>query len=80
PSSQELELPIAMVSLAATVIHASLVKWDNNTQKTRTFRAEEYQDIYEGHKAFLESLKAERVKFFHKIMHGLYETVAYVAP
>ncbi|KAF9502069.1 hypothetical protein BDN71DRAFT_1500220 [Pleurotus eryngii] len=66
-----------MVSLAATAIHASLVKWDETgSQKSKGFRAEEYQDIYEGHEAFLQSLKAERLKFFHKTMHALHEIVA----
>ncbi|KAF9489969.1 hypothetical protein BDN71DRAFT_1525446 [Pleurotus eryngii] len=77
PLSLELELPIAMVSLAATAIHASLVKWDETgSQKSKGFRAEEYQDIYEGHEAFLQSLKAEWLKFFHKTMHALHEIVA----
>ena len=60
-------------------IHASLDNWtDGHYQKKGDFRAEAYEDVYNGHFMFLSDLKAEKPIFFHKLMSGLYNEVAWV--
>ncbi|KIM35644.1 hypothetical protein M413DRAFT_32395 [Hebeloma cylindrosporum] len=75
--ASERELPIAMVSFVASMIHASLDNWaDGSYQKKGDFRAEAYEDVYNGHSMFLNDLKAKKPIFFHKLMAGLYNEVA----
>ena len=60
-------------------IHASLDNWtDGSYQKKGDFRAEAYEDVYNGHSMFLRDLKVEKPIFFHKLMLGLYNEVGYV--
>jgi hypothetical protein len=60
-------------------IHASLDNWaDGCYQKKGDFRAEAYEDVYNGHSMFLHDLKVEKPIFFHKLMSGLYNEVGYV--
>ncbi|KAJ8496667.1 hypothetical protein ONZ45_g12367 [Pleurotus djamor] len=75
PGSTQLEVPIAMVCLVSTMIHASLQLRKDPVAggtKATAFKADEFEDVYRGHQMFLQDLQRTRLKHFHELMHGLY--------
>jgi len=69
PGSEEPEVPIPMVALSATAIHAAL---DDYAGPRGSFSAELYKDTYLRHVATLENIKESNVQAFHVIMASLY--------
>ncbi|KAJ8507316.1 hypothetical protein ONZ45_g10302 [Pleurotus djamor] len=75
PGNTQLEVPIAMVCLVSTMIHASLQLRKDPVAggtKATAFKADEFEDVYRGHQMFLQDLQRTRLKRFHELMHGLY--------
>jgi uncharacterized protein DUF6532 len=68
--------PWKVHSLKILQIHAALDNWsDGSYLKKGDFRAEAYEDVYNGHSMFLRDLKVKKPKFFHKLMSDLYNEV-----
>lgn len=58
-------------------IHASLNEWREGINRDRSdFRSENYEDVYNGHVEFLESLQNAKPIFFHRLMADLYQAVS----
>ncbi|KAJ3006005.1 hypothetical protein NUW54_g4094 [Trametes sanguinea] len=76
----ELELPIAMVALAATAVGSCLLDWLRagglRPKKAKSFTADANSDIYAAHVAFLNSIKKDYPSKFHVLMHNLYMTLS----
>ncbi|KAF8804251.1 hypothetical protein BYT27DRAFT_7301508 [Phlegmacium glaucopus] len=67
PGKSELELPIPMVCIVATLAHASLDDWSQGYKRTKR------------HELFLTTLREEHPEFYHKLMSDLYNAVACVS-
>lgn len=65
----EPEVPIPMVALAATAVHAALDDWGRDRG---AFSASLYEDIYRRHIATLESIKTANVRALHAITGSIY--------
>ncbi|CDO69392.1 hypothetical protein BN946_scf185040.g5 [Trametes cinnabarina] len=76
----ELELPIAMVALAATAVGSCLLDWlragGMRPKKVKSFTADANSDVYAAHVAFLNSIKKDYPSKFHVLMHNLYHTLS----
>lgn len=58
-------------------IHASLNEWREGSNRDKSdFRAENYEDVYNGHVEFLKSLRDAKPIFFHNLMADLYQAVS----
>ncbi|KAF8176926.1 hypothetical protein BJ912DRAFT_1024284 [Pholiota molesta] len=78
PDRPESELPIPLVALAATGIHAALDTWkDGNYVKKKTdkFDGETYKTIFNRHVSYLQGLKTKNINAYHSIMAELHEKV-----
>ncbi|KAI0746221.1 hypothetical protein C8Q80DRAFT_1121117 [Daedaleopsis nitida] len=53
----EKEVPLAMLALVATAIHASLTEWKSGAHKTIPFSADMYLDVYNEHVITLNGIK-----------------------
>ncbi|KAG6883634.1 hypothetical protein C0992_008249, partial [Termitomyces sp. T32_za158] len=71
----EPELPISMVALVATAIHAALSKWDKGIKKTMSFDTDSYQEVYRHHVQTLEQYHGRHPLEFHRIMSTLFQAV-----
>ncbi|KAG6905734.1 hypothetical protein DXG01_001084 [Tephrocybe rancida] len=75
PASLELELPLPMVCMIATGIHASIDDWSTGYQKKTDFNSEVYEDVYHGHELFLNNIRAGKAGAYHRLMADLYHLV-----
>ncbi|KAF8812009.1 hypothetical protein BYT27DRAFT_7088331 [Phlegmacium glaucopus] len=75
---EELELPIPMVCIVATMNHASLNDWSQGSRSVfkNDFHADAYEYIYRGHELFLNTLREKEPMFYHSLMSDLYKAVA----
>ncbi|PPQ63321.1 hypothetical protein CVT24_006766 [Panaeolus cyanescens] len=71
----EPELPIPMVAIAATAIHAVINGWTDGKPTSDRFVGDTYRDTYLGHVASLEDIKERAPNSFHYIMSTLYQRV-----
>ncbi|KAF8986201.1 hypothetical protein BDQ17DRAFT_1335651 [Cyathus striatus] len=69
----ELELPLALVSIIATSIHASLEDWSTGVHRSTDFNYDLLEDIYNGHEEFFSGLHQDYPGKYHVLMHGLYK-------
>ncbi|KAI0756057.1 hypothetical protein C8Q80DRAFT_1078133, partial [Daedaleopsis nitida] len=69
----EKEVPLAMLALVATAIHASLTEWKSGAHKTIPFSADTYLDVYNEHVITLNGIKDGNVRGYHMMMHNLYK-------
>ncbi|KAM6491506.1 hypothetical protein JOM56_000078 [Amanita muscaria] len=71
-ASRELEVPPAMVAMAATAVHASLEDFVGK----QDFSADLYEDIYCKHITFLDQIRDASVRRYHRLMSDLYLLVS----
>jgi len=69
PELDEPEVPIPIVALAATAVHATIDDWGRDRGP---FSASLYEDIYRRHVATLESIKTANARAFHAITGSIY--------
>ncbi|KAF8267552.1 hypothetical protein EI94DRAFT_1801555 [Lactarius quietus] len=68
----EVELPPAMVAMAAVVVHASLDEKISGLD----FNADTYEDSYNTFVSFLEEIRKQRLPAYHHLMSDLYKLVS----
>ncbi|KAG2122522.1 hypothetical protein BD769DRAFT_1670672 [Suillus cothurnatus] len=77
--NDELELPIAMVALIATVIYAILMDWRSGnpplSSQVKSFNATIYISVYKAHEATLTWIFEGGKKKYHVLMAQLYKAV-----
>ncbi|KAG6825398.1 hypothetical protein H0H92_003821 [Tricholoma furcatifolium] len=66
------ELPIPMVAMVATAVHASLDEWVSGSQKKQDFNSDMYEDVYRGHELFICNMRNDKRKAYDKMMQRLY--------
>ncbi|KAN0129815.1 hypothetical protein V8E53_012287, partial [Lactarius tabidus] len=67
----ELELPPAMVAMAAVAVHASL----DETVTGLDFNADTYEDSYDTFISFLEQIQKQKLLAYHRLMSDLFKLV-----
>ncbi|KAI0801486.1 hypothetical protein C8Q74DRAFT_1186124, partial [Fomes fomentarius] len=65
----EKEIPLPMLALIDTVIHALINEWTSGTHKAITFAADTYLDVYNEH----ITIKEANIRAYHLLMHRLYK-------
>ncbi|KAI1781974.1 hypothetical protein LXA43DRAFT_907163, partial [Ganoderma leucocontextum] len=68
----EREIPMVMLALVGTAIHAALSDWKLGTHKPASFTADAYVDVYKEHMTLLQAIKNGSLNSYHKLMHMLY--------
>ncbi|KAN0133851.1 hypothetical protein V8E53_008346 [Lactarius tabidus] len=68
----ELELPPAMVAMAAVAVHASL----DETVTGLDFNADTYEDSYDTFISFLEQIRKQKLLAYHRLMSDLFKLVS----
>ncbi|KAN0132479.1 hypothetical protein V8E53_009738 [Lactarius tabidus] len=68
----ELELPPAMVAMAAVAVHASL----DEKVTGLDFNADIYEDSYNTFIAFLDEIRTQKLPAYHRLMSDLYQLVS----
>ncbi|KAN0131210.1 hypothetical protein V8E53_010914 [Lactarius tabidus] len=68
----ELELPPAMVAMAAVAVHASL----DETVTGLDFNADTYEDSYNTFISFLEQIRKQKLLAYHRLMSDLFKLVS----
>ncbi|KAF8258062.1 hypothetical protein EI94DRAFT_1708359 [Lactarius quietus] len=68
----EVELPPAMVAMAAVAVHASLDEKISGLD----FNADTYEDSYNTFVSFLEEIRKQRLPAYHHLMSDLYKLVS----
>jgi hypothetical protein len=56
-------------------VHAALDDWAEGYHKKIEFNADMYEDVYNGHRLFLEGIREEKPLAFHRMMADLYNVV-----
>ncbi|KAI8982912.1 hypothetical protein BD414DRAFT_419381, partial [Trametes punicea] len=74
----ELELPMAMVALVGTAIHAGILAWASGKLTKLDFSGNSFIDTYREHITFMTHLQQNNVRGFHTTMHRLYKGARYV--
>ncbi|KAJ7133962.1 hypothetical protein C8R43DRAFT_1132984 [Mycena crocata] len=73
---KQLELPDAMVALAATALYAALLEYRTTGEhQTIAFTEGAYEDTYRNHMNTLSQTRASAPVVFHKVLHGLFNEV-----
>ncbi|KAF7372386.1 hypothetical protein MVEN_00099000 [Mycena venus] len=73
---KRLELPDAMVCLAATAVYGALVEYRaTGTQQNIPFTEGAYEDIYRNHMRTLADTRAAAPNALHRVLHTLYNLV-----
>ncbi|KAJ7730706.1 hypothetical protein DFH07DRAFT_703844, partial [Mycena maculata] len=76
---RQLELPDAMVALAATAVYASLLEYRaTGERQTIAFTEGAYEDTYRNHMKILSDTRDAAPIALHKVLHGLYNAVTSV--
>ncbi|KAF8955104.1 hypothetical protein BDZ97DRAFT_1710428 [Flammula alnicola] len=78
PEKNVLEVPMAMLCMVATCIHASLDEWSSGTHNEADFNSDQYAGTYTSHEEFLGDILDEDPKKYHRMMSNLYNAAAYV--
>ena len=61
--------------LSVLQVHAALDDWGEGYHKKIEFNAETYEDVYNGHNLFLESIRDGKPPGYHRMMADLYNAV-----
>ncbi|KAG1834059.1 hypothetical protein DFJ58DRAFT_918030 [Suillus subalutaceus] len=69
------EVPIPMVAIVSTAIHATLIAKKNKAGDDFKFTGNQFCDIYTYHVALLEKIRRTAPVKFHKMMANIYEEV-----
>ncbi|KAG1729301.1 hypothetical protein EDD22DRAFT_960929 [Suillus occidentalis] len=69
------EVPIPMVAIVSTAIHATLIAKKNKAGDDFKFTGNQFCDIYTYHVALLEKIRKTAPVKFHKMMADIYEEV-----
>ncbi|KAG2040755.1 hypothetical protein BDR03DRAFT_1007929 [Suillus americanus] len=69
------EVPIPMVAIVSTAIHATLIAKKNKAGDDFKFTGNQFCDIYTYHVALLEKIRRTAPIKFHKMMADIYEEV-----
>ncbi|KAG6825967.1 hypothetical protein H0H92_001683 [Tricholoma furcatifolium] len=70
-----LELPLPMVAMVATATYAAIDDWNSGFLKKSEFNADAYEDIYRGHELFLNNIRSEKPRAYHRLMADLFSEV-----
>ncbi|KAI0819371.1 hypothetical protein BC628DRAFT_1036872 [Trametes gibbosa] len=70
---QEPEVPMAMVALAGTAIHAGLLQWQTGQYLKIDFTSNAFLDKYREHITFMAHTQDKNARAFHTMMHNLYK-------
>ncbi|KAG2353093.1 hypothetical protein BDR07DRAFT_1496969 [Suillus spraguei] len=73
--ASRLEVPIPMVAIVSTAIHATLIAKKNKAGDDFKFTGNQFCDIYTYHVALLEKIQRTAPIKFHKMMADIYEEV-----
>ncbi|KAF8258515.1 hypothetical protein EI94DRAFT_1815161 [Lactarius quietus] len=73
---KELEIPIPMLALAGTAVHAALDDYSSGIYKKSDFNANLYEDIYRRHAKFLDHIQKGSIMKYHRLMADLYTQVS----
>ncbi|KAF5384126.1 hypothetical protein D9615_003229 [Tricholomella constricta] len=79
PLSIELEIPapmLCMVATARTQTYAAIEDWGSGYLKRSEFNSDAYEDVYRGHKLFLENILTNKRRAYHRLMADLYQEAA----
>ncbi|TBU52392.1 hypothetical protein BD310DRAFT_952753 [Dichomitus squalens] len=68
----ECEVPMVMVALVGTTIHAVLSDWNSGLNKSQRFSTDAYLDVYNEHIVLLKGIKSENARGYHIMMHRLF--------
>ncbi|KAI0279326.1 hypothetical protein BC826DRAFT_1192071 [Russula brevipes] len=66
------EVPVAMVALVATAVHATLHEWRSGERRAVKFSANTFLDPYHGHVGSFNHIQEECNHTFHAIMADIY--------
>ncbi|KAG2047070.1 hypothetical protein BDR06DRAFT_1014167 [Suillus hirtellus] len=69
------EIPIPMLAMVSTAIHAVLIAKKNKAGEDFKFTGNQFCDIYTYHVALLERIRRTAPVKFHKMMANIYEEV-----
>ncbi|KAI0373818.1 hypothetical protein BV20DRAFT_677628 [Pilatotrama ljubarskyi] len=69
----EKEVPLVMLALVGTAIHASLSEWKSGIQKPAAFSGDAFLDAYNEHILLLRGIKEKNPRAYHVMMHKLYQ-------
>ncbi|KAG2090097.1 uncharacterized protein F5147DRAFT_780406 [Suillus discolor] len=72
------EIPIPMLAMVSTAIHAVLVAKKNKAGEDFKFTGNQFCDIYTYHVALLERIRRTAPVKFHKMMADIYEEVQHL--
>ncbi|CDO74226.1 hypothetical protein BN946_scf184721.g5 [Trametes cinnabarina] len=74
--SEEHELPMAMVALVGTAIHAGLLQWQTGQFMKIEFSGNTFIDKYREHITFMMHTQTENARGYHTAMHNLYKAAS----
>ncbi|KAI0349242.1 hypothetical protein OH77DRAFT_1415399 [Trametes cingulata] len=69
----EREVPLVMLALVGTALHAALTEWRLGFQKALAFSGDSFLDAYNEHVLLLQDIKAKNPRAYHVMMHRLYQ-------
>ncbi|KAI0334244.1 hypothetical protein GY45DRAFT_1270510 [Cubamyces sp. BRFM 1775] len=70
--ADEREIPMAMLALVSTAIHASLAEWKTGSHKSIPFSGDAFLDVYNEHRTLLIGIHKQNIRAYHTMMHRLY--------
>ncbi|KAI8968768.1 hypothetical protein BD414DRAFT_373801, partial [Trametes punicea] len=76
----EKEVPLAMLALAATALHASISEWRSGVYKPAAFSGDCYLDAYQEHILLLKGIQDQNPRAYHVMMHKLYKDASGLVP
>ncbi|OJT02125.1 hypothetical protein TRAPUB_7420 [Trametes pubescens] len=71
---EELELPMAMVALVCTTIHAGLLQWKTGQYTKMEFTGNAFIDKYREHITLMQHTLEKNRRGYHTTMHNLYKS------
>ncbi|KAG5637418.1 hypothetical protein H0H81_004625, partial [Sphagnurus paluster] len=76
PAVNEKELPLPMLCMISTAIHAALDDWSTGFYRRTEFNADTYEDVYRGHELFLNTIRSKKPLAYHRLMADLFKEVS----
>ncbi|EPQ50050.1 hypothetical protein GLOTRDRAFT_134307 [Gloeophyllum trabeum ATCC 11539] len=70
----EKEVPLAMLALVSTAIHAAIDEWSSGTVMQLDFSGNRFAAVYTAHKDTLKHIQKTSPKFYHETMAYLFKT------
>ncbi|KAI0833352.1 hypothetical protein BC628DRAFT_1308004, partial [Trametes gibbosa] len=77
--ADENEIPMPMLALVGTALHASLNEWRSGSHKPSAFSSDSYGDAYNEHILLLQGIQLKNPRAYHVMMHRLYRHAKYVS-